>query len=309
MDLPERIQELLQGCKPQAITLATKAGRLFGMEFTEEQINQCYSSIALAVNAEEACPICERLGDCLLRTNGWVPIFDPEASRVYGYPYFKWRKCDRRKTFEAREQAEAYLGARFAERDFTTFEVNLHNQQAYEECREYASNLGRNTELGLLLYGPVGTGKTHLAAAILKAAFARGLPAAMIPVPKLLAEIRKGIQDGEGRALAEKVAARFFVVLDDLGAERTTDWVQEELFLLVNSRYEAKLPTVVTTNCTPEELVEKVGQRTADRLKEMCKPVFVGGPSKRAEKRREQERLLRELGTELSLSGVPEEWL
>lgn len=252
-------------------------------------LEKCYSDIVSALNAEEACTFCTGLDRCLINTYGWVNIVDIEASKEYNRPVFRWKKCYRKTNTEAQKQAENVLGAKFAERSFENFEIDGNNKNAYAECKKYAENLGRHTTQGLIITGPVGVGKTHLAAAILKTAFAKGIPGAMVSIPSLLAEIRKGIREGEGNGLAEKVATRFFVVMDDLGAEKTTEWVQEELYIIINSRYEKKLPTVITTNCSFKELVEKVGERVADRLREMCLPIVITGESARPKKRKLEE--------------------
>jgi len=106
-----------------------------------------------------------------------------------------------------------------------------------------------------------------------------------VSVPQLLEEIKARFRDGTSRQLAGKVSRKFFLIMDDLGAEQGTEWVQKELYLLINSRYESKLPTVVTTNCAGDELAQQVGERVADRLREMCEPVVLGGKSWRGQKR------------------------
>jgi len=239
----------------------------------------------LASNAEDACEMCLSLADCALPSRGWIPVLDAEASRTCGYPYFRWRKCHQLQQAEALKQAENHLGVRFRDRTFESFQVTVENRLAYEKCREYARWLTRQTQTGLLISGAVGTGKTHLAAAILKHAFGIGLSAGLVSVPKLLEEIKDRFKDGTSRSLADKVTCKFFLVLDDLGAEQGTVWAQKELYLLINTRYEAKLPTVVTTNCDAGELVQQIGERTTDRLREMCEPVALGGKSWRGQKR------------------------
>jgi DNA replication protein DnaC len=73
------------------------------------------------------------------------------------------------------------------------------------------------------------------------------------------------------------------LVLDDLGSERVTDWVREQIFLIINSRYEEMLPTVVTTNDTLEELEKHVGQRIISRLMETCQGLILDGEDFRKE--------------------------
>ena len=62
------------------------------------------------------------------------------------------------------------------------------------------------------------------------------------------------------------------LILDDLGAEKPSDWVKEQLYVIINRRYENMLPTIITTNCTMNELKDRIGERTASRIIEMTTP-------------------------------------
>ena len=100
--------------------------------------------------------------------------------------------------------------------------------------------------------GDVGTGKTTLAMLVSKAALEAGHSVAIYSVPRLLAEIRDTYDADARRALLRRLLQRLRAVdllhLDDLGAEKQTDWVLEQLYSLVNERYEAERSIVVTTN-------------------------------------------------------------
>ena len=63
--------------------------------------------------------------------------------------------------------------------------------------------------------------------------------------------------------------------MDDLGAEKPSDWVSEQLYMIINSRYEDMLPTIITTNCNTKELIERLGERTVSRIIEMTEPVTI----------------------------------
>jgi DNA replication protein DnaC len=71
-------------------------------------------------------------------------------------------------------------------------------------------------------------------------------------------------------------------VLDDIGAERVTDWVRERLFVIVNARHDADLPTIFTSNLAPPALDDHLGERTMWRIIEMCEVVHLDGPNLRA---------------------------
>jgi DNA replication protein DnaC len=139
-------------------------------------------------------------------------------------------------------------------------------------CRNVDDNL-RNGR-GLWFMGDVGTGKTTLAMLVSKEALKRGHSVAIYSVPRLLAAIR----DSYDAPNAERSYTAFFdqlvsvdlLHLDDLGAEKQTEWVLEQLYSLVNERYEEERSIVVTTNLVDTgELEQQIGRRTVSRLTEM----------------------------------------
>lgn len=133
---------------------------------------------------------------------------------------------------------------------------------------------------GLMFRGRPGCGKTHLSVAVLRTVIERGFAGHYRGFNDLLARLRDSYNDHSPEreaALLEPLAEAQLLVLDDLGAESPTDWMRDRLYLIVNRRYEAGLPMIVTTNCTEAELEARIGPRTASRLYEMCcreMPVF-----------------------------------
>jgi DNA replication protein DnaC len=150
--------------------------------------------------------------------------------------------------------------------------------------RRYCETIDQQLDAGngLWLMGGPGTGKTTLAMLASKEAIKRGHSVAIYSVPRLLAEIRDTYDAGAG----QRSYADFFqdlvtvdlLHLDDLGAEKQTEWVLEQLYALVNERYEQERSIVVTSNVTEAgELEDQIGKRTISRLIEMTTQVPLFG--------------------------------
>jgi DNA replication protein DnaC len=143
-------------------------------------------------------------------------------------------------------------------------------------------------EKGLLFHGPYGVGKTHLAVAILKAVIRKcGAKGYFFETPDLLRQVRNTynntVDETEMGVLAPVLKAEL-LVLDDLGTEKTSEWVQETLGLVVNTRYNAKRPTILTSNLRdpldntdPNSFAFQIGARTRSRLREMCDWIEIQG--------------------------------
>jgi len=139
---------------------------------------------------------------------------------------------------------------------------------------------------GLWFTGDVGTGKTSLAMLVSQAAERKGRSVAIYPVTRLLAEIKNTYDretGGSYMSLFEKLVSVDLLHLDDLGAEKRTDWVLQELYSIVNERWQDERSIVVTTNITDlDELRNEIGSRTVSRLVEICgDPIPIMGPDLR----------------------------
>lgn len=178
------------------------------------------------------------------------------------------------------------LGQRFQECTFETFSLRPGTENAYRAAREFAEEFPSPDGVGLMFLGTFGNGKSHLAAAIVHAVKSKGYTAVFASVPEVLSRIRATYDDEARETEAQLMFGlreAALTVLDDLGAEKRTDWALEKVYELVDARYRARRATVVTTNLTPEELEEQIGPRSYDRLLEMCRVVVNEGTSYRKE--------------------------
>lgn len=152
-------------------------------------------------------------------------------------------------------------------------------REAYKLSREFAEE----PHLWLVLLGPTGCGKTHLAAAIANRQVARGRPVYFVVVPDLLDHLRSAYSPDSKvpyDELFETIRTAPLLILDDLGAHSSTPWAEEKLYQLVNFRYNHRLPTVITTNQSLDELDERLASRLADlKVSTLCP---ISAPSYRA---------------------------
>jgi DNA replication protein DnaC len=144
---------------------------------------------------------------------------------------------------------------------------NIRDQELFEKCVDCALAFADNPDGWLVLVGPSGCGKTHLAAAIANRCLERGNAVLFVIVPDLLDRLRAAYHpDSESGfdSTFEQVRNAPVLILDDLGAQSTTEWAREKLFQIVNHRFNARLPTVVTTNLPLRRLDERLYTRLSD---------------------------------------------
>lgn len=142
---------------------------------------------------------------------------------------------------------------------------------------------------GLLLYGTVGTGKTFASACVANALIDKGYPCLMTNFKKI-ANTLMGMYEGKQKYI-DGLNRFDLLILDDLASERNTEYMNEVVQEIIDSRYRAGLPLIVTTNLTADEIkhpADIVKQRTYSRLLEMCLPLEVAGQDRRRKKLQEQ---------------------
>lgn len=159
--------------------------------------------------------------------------------------------------------------------------TNPKMSNAMKNYVEYFDEFRKNGK-GLLLFGDVGTGKTFLAACVANALIDKGVPCLVTNFARI-ANTVQGLFEGR-QEYYDSLAKFPLLVLDDLSAERKTEYMQEIVFNVIDARYRAKLPLIVTTNLTREELMNPAditNQRIFSRLFEMCTPIEIAGVDRR----------------------------
>ena len=216
------------------------------------------------VQPDQQVEPCERCGG-----RGWytpdVPVGHSDFGRVFNC-YCQQRRLDEERHTRLLRYSNLASLTRF------TFESlnaqgpsdDPESQKLFGQAQEAALEFAESPSGWLELHGPHGTGKTHLAAAIGNRCIERGHVVLFVHVPDLLDHLRASFGPSSEVSysdLFEQVRTTPLLVLDGLGSHSTTAWAQEKLRQIVNHRYDAQLPTVVTTSGPPEEMDEYILSR------------------------------------------------
>jgi DNA replication protein DnaC len=221
-------------------------------------------------------PICE-VGVC--DGSGWIEVDDMTA-----------RPCECR-AIKAKRKQSRRLGTgipkRFRGVGFDRQPIADMDPALTREIRQFVRDINGNLDKGrgLWLFGDVGTGKTSLAMLVSKAALDAGRSVAIYSMPRLLSDIKETYEDRSEQSymeLFERVVGVDLLHIDDLGAEKRTDWVLEQLYSIINERWQEQRSIIVTTNLFDvDELRDQIGPRTVSRLHEMCDLIPIMGRDRR----------------------------
>jgi len=218
------------------------------------------------------------------RCDGSGFLFDDVARRA--------RACSCRPGRIARKRAAALEGRiprRYREVSLEReplISIERANPHVVREVRQYIRAVGEQLDAGRGVWftGDPGTGKTTLAMLISKAAMEADRTVAIYSLPRLLAQLRDTFQDKSEYSLndlIDRLSAVDLLHVDDVGTEQSSPWVLEQLYTIVNTRYEEGRAILLTTNLVTIEgddaLREQIGDRTVSRIYEICgdpKPMF-----------------------------------
>ena len=183
---------------------------------------------------------------------------------------------------------------RFKHRTFETFIRNSDNDKPFRIAKAYADKfeeLKTRSKNGLAFIGKVGTGKTHLAAAIANQILETGPTVICMTAIDMLSKIRATYktETGSDTEVIQQFKDADLLIIDDLGKEKSSEWSLQTIYAIVNSRYENEMPTIITTNYSMTELIERMtpagsddtitAHATIDRLCETCFEVNLTGES------------------------------
>ena len=153
------------------------------------------------------------------------------------------------------------LGERFNECTFEAFKPRKGSERAAMLAKNYAETFPVYGENGLLIWGEPGNGKSHLAAAICHVVKEKGYIPVFQSVPELLERIRSTFGNRKTEETEKEIMDALrecdLLVLDDIGAEKISDWVLDAMFRIIDGRYRKKKPIVYTTNFSPSDLLAR----------------------------------------------------
>lgn len=163
------------------------------------------------------------------------------------------------------------MGEKLAESSFDNFIRRTGTEKMFSNSQSYVEYFDEWGEDSLLIWGTPGNGKSRMAAAVANAVHENGKNIVFQSVPELLQRIRStfGKQGGETEAdIMKALLTCDLLILDDIGAEKLTDWVQDIMYRIIDGRYRKKKPILYTSNIEPKQLANQLGGRTYDRILE-----------------------------------------
>lgn len=264
----------------------------------------CNSCNSKSKDEIEKCPVC---GQDLQKI-----IYIPALKRNMKVPVMC--KC-REEELKAKEKRDkdlqrqirlqqifknSLMDNKFIDDKFENWDQTKGSKKIYRVAKAYAENFSKMKQngIGLMFQGEPGNGKTFAATCIANFLMSKMIPVICVNINNLLDRImttyntyQRELEDDVIRGLNNAE----LLIIDDLGTEQYTDWAKTKIYKIIDSRYRSKLPIIITTNFTTAQLRDKYGERTMDRIIEICTPVLNDIKSIRMKQAKENMKILKEI--------------
>jgi DNA replication protein DnaC len=173
----------------------------------------------------------------------------------------------------------AHIPKKFSDVTLDSFKITKPILKGvHQKACNYVENYSLENYKGMYIYGPTGTGKSHLSIGILKGLIQKGFDGVFYNIVDLLDAIRKTYNPDSqlsDKNLLEMEMNRQIFVLDDFGVQKTSSWVSDRLYALINRRYQDCKTIIITSNIPLMDLQMKVDNRLASRIVEMCMEIEI----------------------------------
>ncbi|WP_308629175.1 ATP-binding protein [uncultured Fusobacterium sp.] len=167
----------------------------------------------------------------------------------------------------------------------STFEKSKMEDKHMDICKRFADKFVEvgTAPAGLMMFGSVGTGKTHASSCVANFLMNHNKTVLVMNLGLYINKLQREWAEAEKDVL-DYVRTCDLLVIDDFGVEKTSEYVKDKTFALIDARYRTGKPVIITTNLNIVDIKEKFGARISDRISEMCFQLAVVGESKRAKK-------------------------
>ena len=269
-------------CREQSTRIQNQLTELgIDKQFSKEELLLLASDIQRAYKSKQRCETCKKNDESVMDCCQVLAKYDTHLERMY----FPASPCPKAKTILAnirsRNEADHLLAQlnispRFRNRRFSNFCSGDGNKRAYEVARDWSANFNQEDGQGFMIYGNTGNGKTHLAvAAMMEVHESFHLPAIFDVAPAVFNRLKQLIRTPEEYTKTLNGYMNIpLLVLDDIDKVsqvqgRLSPWLKETMYLLINHRYEFLLPTICTSNLSPQRLRPLLGDAVISRMMEM----------------------------------------
>lgn len=268
-------------------------------EITRDQLERNYHQLMLLVQEQQNCQKCPGLESCPNMMKGHYPTLNHYA----GYLELRMAPCTKKMLDDQQKKQKElfrslYIPTEIISASLEQIDLTMGRMRALKAASEFCKQFSQNTfpNKGIYLYGPLGVGKSMIAAGIANKLVENGIDSFMVYVPDFIREVRNSIED---KTLGEKIdlfKSISLLILDDIGAEYLTPWIRDEVLgAILHYRAANGYPTIYTSNLTLDELEDHLartkdsydemkGKRIMERIRYFVTPILVEGPNRRVDK-------------------------